>query len=175
MRIDIAPLLRGEIKIIPFDYEINLEKDFFEGDMNASDISSAEPLHVSGKIENLAGYMRLTAKAELNYTAGCARCLKAVRSTLEIDFEKTAAVKGTLENEDNDDYILAEDGVIDIDEPLCEELLLSLPFRHLCREDCKGLCPVCGKDRNEGECGCETKTVDPRLEVLRKLLDEDKQ
>jgi uncharacterized protein len=171
MRIDIAPMLRGEIKTIDFDYQIELPEDFFEGDINAADISEAKPLKVIGRLENLAGYMKLSAKATLEYTAQCARCLKPVEFTLELDFEKTAAVKGTLENEDNDDYILAEEGEIDIDEPLLEELTLSLPFRHLCSEDCKGLCPVCGKDLNEGECGCEKKSIDPRLEVLKQLLD----
>nr|MBQ4317743.1 DUF177 domain-containing protein [Clostridia bacterium] len=172
MRIDIAPLLRGEIKTIGFDYEIELPQDFFEGDANAADITDVSSLSVKGTLENLAGYMKLSAKATLRYTAQCARCLKPVESTLELDFEKTAAVKGTLENEDNDDYVLAEDGMIDIDEPLLEEMLLELPFRHLCSQDCKGLCPKCGKNLNEGQCGCDTKTIDPRLEVLRQLLDK---
>ena len=116
--------------------------------------------------------MSLTAKAVLEYTAECARCLRSVESTLELDFEKTAAVEGTLENEDNDDYIIIRDGTIDIDEPLTQELLLGLPFRHLCSEECKGLCPKCGKDLNEGDCGCDRKSIDPRLEVLKQLLDK---
>ncbi len=171
MRIDIAPLLRGEVKTVDFDYEITLPEDFFEGDVNAADITVKKQLHVVGDLTNLAGYIKLTAKATLDYTALCARCLCPVDSTLTVDFDKTAAVKGTLENEDNDDYILAEDGLVDIDEPLLEELLLELPFRHLCSEDCKGLCPKCGKRLADGDCGCDTKTIDPRLEVLRQLLD----
>ena len=165
MRIDIAPMLRGETNLIGFDYELRLEEDFF-GD----DIACGEPLNVTGRLENMAGYMKLTVKADLRYTAKCARCLKDVPSLLAVELEKTVAVKGTLVNEDNDDYILSEDGFIEIDEPLKEQLLLEFPFRHLCSEECKGLCPVCGKDLNEGPCGCDTKRIDPRLEVLRKLL-----
>ncbi len=165
MRIDIAPMLRGETNLICFDHEISPAKDFF-----GEDIDCTGPVKVTGKIENMAGYMKLTAKAGLHYTAKCARCLKDVPSGLEVNLEKTVAVKGTLENEDNDDYILSEDGFIDIDGPLEEQLLLEFPFRHLCSEECKGLCPLCGKDLNEGACGCDTRRIDPRLEVLRRLL-----
>ena len=165
MRIDIAPMLRGETNLIGFDYELRLEDGFF-----ADDIDCTEPVGVTGRIENMAGYMKLTAKAVLHYTAKCARCLKDVPSELAVELEKTVAVKGTLVNEDNDDYILSEDGIIEIDEPLEEQLLLEFPFRHLCSEECKGLCPKCGKNLNEGTCGCDTRSIDPRLEVLRRLL-----
>ena len=61
--------------------------------------------------------------------------------------------------------------LIDLDELVMSDLLLTLPMKHLCREDCKGLCAQCGKNLNEGDCGCIKKPVDPRLEALRKLLD----
>ena len=51
------------------------------------------------------------------------------------------------------------------------DLILSLPFKNLCREDCRGLCPICGKNLNEGLCGCRPQTADPRLEILRQLID----
>ena len=51
------------------------------------------------------------------------------------------------------------------------DLLLALPTKHLCREDCRGLCPHCGKNLNEGLCGCREDKVDPRLAVLAQLMD----
>ena len=51
------------------------------------------------------------------------------------------------------------------------DLLLALPTKHLCREDCRGLCPRCGKNLNEGLCGCREDKVDPRLAVLAQLMD----
>lgn len=70
-----------------------------------------------------------------------------------------------------EDYLVLPDGALDLDE-VCEgDIFLELPSKFLCRPDCKGLCPVCGKDLNEGQCQCDTKRIDPRLEVLKKLLD----
>ena len=54
-----------------------------------------------------------------------------------------------------------------------ELLFLGLPTRDLCREGCRGLCPKCGKNLNEGDCGCDRKEIDPRLAVLKKFLDTD--
>ena len=59
---------------------------------------------------------------------------------------------------------------LDLDELLRADILLSLPSKILCKEDCKGLCSVCGADRNKQECHCEEKSVDPRLEILGDLL-----
>jgi uncharacterized protein len=50
-------------------------------------------------------------------------------------------------------------------------VLLELPYKSLCREDCRGLCPLCGKNLNEGLCGCNRKSVDPRLAILGQLLE----
>ena len=60
----------------------------------------------------------------------------------------------------------------DLDPLITEDIFLDLPSKLLCSEDCKGLCPVCGKNRNEGDCGCEKQTVDPRLEILKQLMKE---
>ena len=56
-----------------------------------------------------------------------------------------------------------------------EQLEMEFPVRILCREDCRGLCQRCGKNLNEGECGCDTREIDPRMEPLRKLLEQMKQ
>jgi len=65
-------------------------------------------------------------------------------------------------------------GEIDLSLVYLEKAYLSIPMKPLCREDCRGICPVCGKNLNEGSCGCEVKRVDPRwsalLEIKEKLL-----
>ena len=59
--------------------------------------------------------------------------------------------------------------VIDVDEIVKEQILLAVPTRMLCQPDCKGICPVCGIDKNTGECECETNEVDPRWAALKNL------
>jgi len=65
---------------------------------------------------------------------------------------------------------------LDLGEVIREQLFLALPMKQLCREDCRGLCPTCGRNRNEGECGCPVaaEPIDQRLEPLRRLKDPDR-
>ena len=67
-------------------------------------------------------------------------------------------------------HVLVSELNEDLDELLREDILLDLPSKYLCSPDCKGLCPKCGKNLNEGDCGCDRKEIDPRLEVLKSLL-----
>jgi uncharacterized protein len=64
------------------------------------------------------------------------------------------------------------DGFLDVDEELLEMLEMDFPTKILCREDCAGLCPKCGKNLNLGTCNCVTKEIDPRLAPLAKLLEK---
>ena len=67
----------------------------------------------------------------------------------------------SLNDEENDDYILVEDMRLDIEELTSEDSYLALPGKILCKDDCKGVCMTCGADLNDGPCGCE-KEIDPR-------------
>ena len=73
--------------------------------------------------------------------------------------------------EDSGEYIQVDDYKLDLDELIRTDILLELPTKFLCKEDCKGLCPTCGKNLNEGACNCQTHQIDPRLEVLKQLID----
>ena len=117
--------------------------------------------------------MRLALLCSIDYDAVCARCLKDVRDSININFEKTVCEEGDLQNEENDDYVEICDGMLDIDEALIEDIILNFPLKVLCKEDCKGLCPKCGIDLNEGSCSCVTKEIDPRLAPLLKFFDND--
>ena len=111
--------------------------------------------------------------AQVNYTLSmpCDRCAEPVVRDYEKSFVHTI-VRETQNGED-EDWILAPEERLDLDALILEDVLLDLPGQFLCREDCKGLCPVCGKNWNEGPCGCGSDAVDPRLEVLRQLLEQE--
>jgi uncharacterized protein len=81
---------------------------------------------------------------------------------------------GDLDEDRLDDYAIIEDGFLDMDEQLREQMEIEFPIRFLCREDCRGLCSKCGKNLNEGDCNCNHKEIDPRLLPLQKLLEEMK-
>ena len=71
---------------------------------------------------------------------------------------------------DRGEFVVVPDDQLDLDQLLTEDILLDVPSKFLCSPGCKGLCPTCGKNLNQGPCGCERDTVDPRLAVLKDLL-----
>ncbi len=136
----------------------------------ADDISLDTPgVAVSGKIENNTGIVSLSGTVSFSATVACSRCAEEFKKSFEIEIEHLLARE--LVNEENDDYIVVENAVLDLDELVCEDIILSLPSRYLCKEDCKGLCSNCGKNLNNGSCDCK-KEVDPRLAALLTLLDD---
>ncbi|MBR2465348.1 MAG: DUF177 domain-containing protein [Clostridia bacterium] len=173
MRLDLRPLLAGD-RYLSFDYELPLDTDPEDSSSFLFGVSFPSPMKVSGDITNTAGYMRMTLTMSVDYEATCARCLSPVSGEFTLDLEKTVAPRdllGDLDEDRLDDFAIIEDGFLDMDEPLKEQLEMEFPLRFLCREDCKGLCPKCGKNLNEGDCDCQKKEIDPRLAPLQKILD----
>ena len=167
MKLDMQPILCGEKTKIEFDFVTVPEEEAVLAEL-FPDVEFHTPVSVKGNVKNMSGYMVLTVNSDLSFTSDCARCTKPVDGKIELFFEREIASGDT--DRENDDYIFIEDKKLDIFEPLTEQVLLEMPSRLLCSEDCKGLCPKCGKNLNEGECGCVTKTTDPRLEILKTLL-----
>ncbi len=177
MKLDLRALLAGECRTLPVLFDIELERDAKNHFSGLTDIRFDTPLSVSGTITNTAGYIRMLLTLSVDYTAPCARCLEDVSGSFSFDVERTVVPSDMAEDltEDRiDELVVVEDGFLSLDELLTECLELSLPFRFLCREDCKGLCQRCGKNLNDGPCGCQEKEIDPRWEPLRGLLEEMK-
>lgn len=143
-------------------------------DLSSVDINGvhpfASPVEIAGSVENHAGYVQLQAQAAFRFLMPCDRCAVQVEQRYVYPFSHVLVV--SLENEeDGGEYIQVEDYKLDLDELIRTDVLLELPSKFLCKEDCKGLCPVCGKNLNEGACNCQTHQIDPRLEVLKNLID----
>lgn len=103
------------------------------------------------------------------HTAGmysCSRCLTPV----SVDRNATLSEVYGTEAELPDDVLPYNGEYIDLTETIRETLILSEPMKVLCRPDCKGMCPQCGANLNEGPCSCPTDRIDPRLAVLGDLL-----
>lgn len=169
MPINIRSILSGEINAIDIDFTLDFPLDY-----TPPGISISEPITVRGTITNQAGYIRINSEAAVKYTAECARCLYPIKSEIKTLFVKTIAVAGTLEQEEDEDdeYVLAYDGFLDIKELVSEQIAIELPSRVFCSDDCPGLCPICGKNLKNGDCGCKDDDIDPRLEPLKKLLEQ---
>lgn len=159
---------------------MNIElRRFFENDdlcqdfayeFDAEDDLISSPVSVAGYVKTATGIVSVSAEAVFTVSTQCAKCAKNIRKKLTVPVKHFLIDK--LQDESNDDYIVVEDLVLKLDELVLEDIYLSFPSRFLCNKDCKGLCPYCGTDLNEGECGCK-KPVDPRLAALQQLLADD--
>jgi uncharacterized protein len=97
--------------------------------------------------------------------AECNRCLEPIHVALEMPVEELFVYPP----EPGDDYVLFDDGILDLAPIVRQEVVLNTPIGALCRENCAGLCPECGANLNDGACGCEDAHIDPRLAALKEL------
>lgn len=169
MKLDLRPMLRGEISRIPVDFTIACDE--IPGITVKGDIA------VSGEIVDTAGYMRMELVAEFDYSGECARCLDTVEDHFETEFVRTVVDEGTLTQEqleeNIDEYAVISDGFLDVDEQLREAVILDFPTKIVCSEDCPGLCQICGKPLRDGDCGCKVNEIDPRWAALRTFFDSE--
>ena len=132
-------------------------------DINETEIKN--PVKVEGILENRAETLHFNVKASYIIAADCARCAQLV----EQSGETTVNIVLTAEkmDENSDDIIAVPDQQLDLDAFLTEMILLDMPSKLLCKEDCKGLCSICGQNLNEAQCGC--KRVTSPFEVLKNI------
>ena len=64
---------------------------------------------------------------------------------------------------------------LDVETLVHNEILMNWPMKILCKEDCRGICPVCGQNRNQGDCGCDTFVPDPRMAVIQDIFNKSKE
>jgi uncharacterized protein len=161
-------------------HPIHFDVAYNPGEIALSDeLRQSGPLRAAGQAELLphtGGEIRLQGRVEAVLEADCDRCLELARFPLEESFD--LFYRPAL-NTANHAEIRLKEGEIEVsfyqgdglslEESLREVLLLSLPMHRICREDCRGLCPVCGGNRNQADCACQAKAADPRWEALKNL------
>ncbi|MDE5737805.1 MAG: DUF177 domain-containing protein [Oscillospiraceae bacterium] len=122
------------------------------------DFEFATPVQITGKVANRAGVVTLTMQITFSLLVTCDRCLKQTVQAFSYDAEHLV-VRFLHDEEDEENYVIAKADSIDIAEIALSDLILELPTKLLCSEDCKGLCPQCGCDRNLTECSCMNKII----------------
>ena len=165
MRFHLKEILHVPGASLPFESQLDLSDLDFYGER-----PFAHPIVIHGTVRNMAGALMLEGSADTTLELVCDRCLKPFRQELRLPVSTLLAE--TLEDEENDEIVLLEDGAVDLDEVFTTALVLSMDSKHVCDQDCKGLCATCGANLNEGPCGCR-KEIDPRLAALAQLLDKE--
>lgn len=182
MDLNVTEVLLGESesihKIIP------LELDELKYTFGTFPVTENSPLDLTVSKEK-PGVLKVKGKGTITVTIPCARCLADVSVPLDLDFEErvrtdrqeeSADITDDAEPEDafDEDYVL-EGYHLNVDELVYGEALLIWPARVLCKEDCKGLCPVCGQNLNQGECGCDRTQLDPRMAKVLDIFSQFKE
>lgn len=140
-----------------------------------SELRLIEPVKVKGQIHRNSGQLQVKGELQTRVAVACARCLKEVELPVAVEFAERFAGSVSWRNEEQHELSREDldlglvDEAIDLDDLVKEEILLALPGHVLCNENCKGICPDCGADRNLADCGCETRQVDARWEKLKDL------
>ncbi len=166
MVLQLKPLFAGEIERLPLDVSLDLSSFAFHGDCPLH-----EPVKMQGAVTARAGMLWLEATLSYVYESVCDRCLTPVRKAKTTEIEHVLVSE--LSGEETDELILVENDELEL-EPLAEsDIYLDLPQKTLCQSDCRGLCQHCGKNLNDGLCGCQEKKVDPRLAALASLLTDE--
>lgn len=155
------------------------EIEFEEGKLR-----QVSPLQAEGSVEllgNTLGEIRVQGKLTVTLEADCDRCLEAARLPVESEFDlfyRPAPVPRhsgeEVEIDEGESQIAFYQGEgLELRDILREHILLSLPMQRVCRDACKGICPVCGQNRNQVDCGCYSKPADDRWAALKKLTNKD--
>lgn len=159
MLLQLKPLFMGEKESLPLHCELDLSELVIGGSH-----PFPHPVVVEGEVWVSADVVSLRAEARYLFEGACDRCLRDIRCERLVPVEHILVT--SLNNEDNGEFVLVDNYQLPLDSLVEADLILSLPSKVLCREDCRGLCPHCGKDQNEGLCGCKPQAADPRLEAL---------
>ena len=164
MRLNLREIIEVPGAQLPFECQLDTDRlDFpsvagYEGKPFAK-----------GRVFNEAGVLHLAAGLTTDMRCICDRCGGEFQSHKVTDIYATIVEQ---ESEDNPEFFTLDGDEIDLDEILSTCLILDMETKFLCSEDCKGLCPGCGKNLNLGPCQCR-KQSDPRFAVLEQLLDKE--
>ncbi|SPE41676.1 conserved hypothetical protein [Candidatus Sulfopaludibacter sp. SbA3] len=164
-----------ELRKVRFDEALQPGQIDFSGE----EIEQSSPLKAAGVAELLPGSdgeVRIQGRYAVEMTADCDRCLGTARFPLNAGFDlyyRPVSVIAKEEevgiDEGEAEIGFYEGGGLELEDILREQVLLALPMQRVCSEGCQGICPVCGRNRNEARCDCRVESTSDRWEALRKL------
>lgn len=162
MRLELREIIEVPGASVPFSCELETDRLSFPAIVRYE----GKP-HAEGRVFNEAGVLRLEGFITADMLCICDRCGSEFRRQ-----KRTELAAVIVEDAGDDPELFALDGDgIELDEIISTLFILDMETKFLCAEDCKGLCPTCGKNLNDGPCGCRKQT-DPRFAVLEQLLDK---
>lgn len=175
MELNLRSFLSGSKDVFEFEDKLQYE----ELELSNRDVKIVEPIEYKGTIFKVGGELKINLNVDFTYMEKCNRCLNPATKKIETSlYGKLLEGKKDFDAEVNedDDYeeiLYYEDGILRLDEYIIEQVIVSLPIKTLCDDDCKGLCQKCGVDLNKETCDCVHEDIDPRLEKLKDFFSKE--
>ena len=165
MLIDLTDIIKNENGKLIISEDFEMPEISFMGEK----FEFSEPFKAEGTILNNSKALELNMTVKGKASVHCARCGKPL--TVDISVPVTETLMREEESASEDDEVILYSGkTVELDDVIVSNFLMNVPVKYLCKEDCKGLCPVCGADLNERECDCDKDVIDPRLEKLAEIM-----
>lgn len=179
MKINISEILANPSVVR--DYKVEPEFNELHLKHCSYPVSYKEPFVLT--VNNEAGKLHLKGETEIRLQIPCDRCLDDVENRFPIQIDTVVIPdKGTdgiggvgedeAEIEDVDAYSFMDGCILDVDKLVSDEIVVALPTKVLCKEDCKGLCTICGTNLNHGTCNCDRSVPDPRMAAIQDIFRE---
>ena len=169
MLVNLTDVFTSEGKVV--EKTVSLEMTEFQSKMGTFPIAEKSPVQIT--MSNLGvGKALVEGTAEVTLTMACDRCLTEVPVKLELEFSRDVDSKDTQDSEiDDENQDILEGSQLNIETLINNEILINLPDKVLCKEDCKGMCKQCGQNLNEGDCGCDDFVPDPRMAAIKDIFN----
>lgn len=158
--LDISDILRHNIQSKEIDINLDIESIQLTYDL----IKFEKPIRFIGTIYNDSKTINVIGNIQIEFKIQCYSCGEDFVFNKEIEFNEMFMQNATEEN-----YPIASE-MIDLQKAVIDNIILKLPTRFLCKDDCKGICAICKKNKNYNKCNCNDLQIDPRFEKLKQLL-----
>lgn len=167
MIVDLSDILKNDEEIISLDNSIDLSSLEFMGE----DFIFTKPLQIVGTIRNNTKNLELEAEVKGEMQVRCARCAKEFTTAVSYPVSEIL-IREDGEISPDSDVVIFSGYTVDLTEIVVNNFFMNVEGRYLCKEDCKGLCHICGTDLNESECDCDSDTIDPRWAALAEIIKD---
>ena len=173
MNIDLSFLLEKENTPTDVDASFDLKSISVHG--SAYEITVMEPMTLT--LYNDEGKkLFVSGKSVVSAISPCDRCLSDVAIQVPVHInEEIDIANDTFSYNEEEGVSVVEENTLLLDDLIVNEILMNWPVKVLCKEDCKGICPVCGKNRNDVDCGCDIVVLDPRMQQFQDVFKDFKE
>ncbi len=166
MIIDINNFADGEIKKVSFKKNISIPEDY--------NVNGEAYVNVYGEILNSGGKFRFTGNICAKFNVNCDLCLKPFDIELNCNADEIFIRSDETDNDETDCWTFSEK-TVNLEPAVLSNIILNIPMRFVCSDECKGLCGICGHNFNDGDCGCGNSYINPNFEKLKALFEENEE